>query len=43
MMTKMIVIYRDIWTNDTTLSAETDHPTCLVYQVLPGVSTKELR
>lgn len=42
-MTKRTVIYRDIWVNDRAVSAERDHTTCLVSQVLPGMSTKGLR
>ena len=41
-MFEVTVVYRDIWMNDTILSGKRDHATCLVYQVLPGMS-KDLR
>lgn len=42
-MSKGTVIYRGLWVNDTALSAERDHATSLVSQVLPRMSTKGLR
>lgn len=42
-MSKLTVFYRDTGMRDTTLSAKRDHAICLVYQVLPGVSTQDLR
>lgn len=42
-MPEFTVTYRDTGVRDTTLSAKRDHAICLVYQVLPGVSTQDLR